>query len=188
MRNTYAKIFSDLNYQNQVLKSVVFGLVAAMLLALSAILIVAYRGPIVIGLSENGDVLELSDQLTAHQIEAAIRHYVHLRYNWRKDSLGNQKLTEAMILENAIPAFRKTIQDLLKFSGTRSVEQRIFPRSIQVDQKAKTAFILADRVNVIESLKAATELKVVIKYTIGERTVANPWGVYIEKEAEGDAR
>ena len=189
MKQTFSKIFSDLNYQNQVLKSVVFGLISVLLMALCAILIFSYRGPTVVGLAENGEVTELSDQLTPRQVEAAIRHYMRLRYNWRKDTLLTQsKLTEAMISDNAVPAYRKAIQDLLKFTSGRNVEQRAYPRSIDVEMQKKTVFVLADRVNEIESLKAATELRVVFKFMLGDRTISNPWGLYIEKEAEGDVR
>lgn len=189
MKTTFSKIFSDLNYQNQVLKSVVFGLITVLLAALCAILIFSYRGPTVVGLAENGEVVELSDKLTERQVEAAIRHYIRLRYNWKKETLSAQsKLTEAMIVESAISAFRKTIQDLVKFTTGRSVVQRTYARSIDVDLQKKSAFVVADRVNEIESLKAVTELRVAFKYALGERTVSNPWGVYIEKEAEGEAR
>ncbi len=186
---TYSKVFSDLNHQNQLLKSVVFGLVTVLLVALAAILISSYKGPTVIGLAENGDVVELAGELSPRQIEAAIRHYVRLRYSWRKEILTQQsKLTEAMIAESAVGAFRKTILDLVKFTNGRNVEQRTYPRSIDVDPKKLTAFVVADRVNEIETLKAATELRVALKFSLGSRTVSNPWGVYIEKEAEGEAR
>jgi len=189
VKNTFSKLFSDLSYQNQVLKSVVFGLITVLLFALCAILIFSYRGPTVVGLAENGEVVELSDQLTSRQIEAAARHYLHLRYNWRKDTLPTaSKLTEAMIADSAIPAFRKTIQDLVKFSAGKKIEQRVYARSIDVDVQKKSVFVVADRINEIESLKAATELRVALKFTLGDRTVSNPWGVYIEKEAEGEAR
>ena len=189
MKNTFSKIFSDLSYQNQVLKSVVLGLIAVLLVALFAILIFSYRAPTVVGLAENGDVVELSDQLTARQVEAAIRHYLRLRYNWRKDSLiSSSKLTEAMISSGALPAFRKNIQDLLKFAAGKTVEQRVYPRAIDVDLKKNSVFVVADRINEIESLKAASELRVAFKYVVSDRTVANPWGIYIEKEAEGEAR
>lgn len=189
MKNTFSRIFSDLNYQNQVLKSVVFGLITVLVLALCAVLIFSYRGPTVIGLAENGEVIELSGQLTPRQIEAAIRHYIRLRYNWRKDSIVPQsRLTEAMIADSAISAYRKTVQDLVKFTNGRTVEQRAYARSIDVDMQKRTAFVVADRINEIESLKAATELRVAFKYSLGDRTVSNPWGVYIEKEAEGEAR
>ncbi len=189
MKSTFANIFGDLSYQNQVLKSVVFALITLLLISLCAILVFSYRGPTVIGLSESGEVIELSAELTPKQLESAIRRYMRLRYTWSKDTLVAQsKLTEAMISEVAIPAYRKTIQDLIKFTSGRSIEQRVYARSIEVDAKKGAAFVVADRVNEIESLKAATELRVAFKFSLGERTVSNPWGVYIEKEAEGDSR
>ncbi len=60
MKNTFSRIFSDLNYQNQVLKSVVFGMITVLILALGAVLVFSNRGPTVIGLAENGEVIELS--------------------------------------------------------------------------------------------------------------------------------
>ena len=189
MKNTYSKLFSDLNYQNQVLKSVVFGMITVLILALGAILIFLNRGPTVVGLAENGEVIELSDKLTNRQVEAAIRHYMRLRYNWQKDTLLMQsRVTEAMILDSALPSFRKTIQDLVKFTNGRNVNQRAYARSVDVDMSKKSVFVVADRINEIESLKAATEIRVAFKYAVGDRTVANPWGIYIEKEAEGDGR
>ncbi len=189
MTHKFSNIFSDLNYQNQVLKSVVFGLITLLLIALAAILIFSSRGPTVIGLSESGEVVTLTEDLTSRQLEAGIRHYIKLRYNWRKENILSQsKLTEGMVASSALQAYRKVVQDLLKFTTSRSVEQRVYTKSVDVDSKKRTAFVLADRVNEIESLKATTELRVALKFTLGERTVSNPWGIYIEKEAEGDAR
>ena len=189
MKSPFAKVLSDLNYQNQVLKGVIFGLMTVLLVALCALLLSSYRGPTVVGLTENGEVTELSDQLTDRQIEAAVRRYVRLRYNWQKANLGQQShLTEAMITNSSLPAFRKTIADLVKFTSGKSVEQRVYARSIDVDRVKGSAFVVADRINEIEGLKAATDLKVALKFQVGDRTVSNPWGIYIEKEAEGASR
>ena len=76
----------------------------------------------------------------------------------------------------------------MKFTNGRSVSQRAYARSVDVDMSKKTVFVVADRINEIESLKAATEIRVAFKYVVGDRTVSNPWGIYIEKEAEGDGR
>jgi hypothetical protein len=57
-----------------------------------------------------------------------------------------------------------------------------------VDLKEKKVTVLADRITEFDNLKAATEMRLTFQFSTDDRTVVNPWGVYITKETEEAAR
>jgi len=59
---------------------------------------------------------------------------------------------------------------------------------VTVDLKEKRISVLADRITEFDNLKAATELRLLLQFTVDDRTVINPWGVYVTKETEEAAR
>ena len=74
--------------------------------------------------------------------------------------------------------------DIIKFSTSKAVAQRIYPDRVAVDLAKRTASISGDRVTAIQGLKAAGDLRLELTFDSGPRTAQNPWGLYILKERE----
>ena len=77
---------------------------------------------------------------------------------------------------------------LQKFVREKKVKQRVYPKNINVDLKEKKVTIQADRITEFDNLKAATEMKLIFHFSTDDRTIVNPWGVYISKETEEAVR
>lgn len=75
-----------------------------------------------------------------------------------------------------------------KFVREKKVRQRVYPKSVSVDLKEKRVTVLADRITEFDNLKAATEMRLLLQFTTDDRTIINPWGVYITKETEEGSR
>lgn len=181
----FPEIWGDLEHQNHLLKVLLFGLLAITFVSLTIVAIQLRAGPAVVALKPDGDIGSQVDGVTEEQIQAMARRYVELRYSWTPETQAkNQALAESLVNENSIAAFRKAMQDLTKFAKDRKVTQRVYPYRITVDAKSSCVEVLADRFTEIESLRAATVLKLRLDYRIDSRNFKNPWGVYVVKEAE----
>jgi hypothetical protein len=88
-------------------------------------------------------------------------------------------------MPSMVIAFQKAMLDIQKFVKEKKVTQRVYPKSIQIDLKEKKATIVADRITEFENLKAATEMKLLLQFSVDDRSVVNPWGIFITKETEG---
>ena len=75
-----------------------------------------------------------------------------------------------------------------KFVREKKVRQRVYPKTVTVDLKEKRVDIFADRITEFDNLKAATELKLSLLFAVDDRTIVNPWGIYITKETEEGSR
>jgi hypothetical protein len=120
------------------------------------------------------------------EIEAAIRHYLDLRYNWTPATIGKQiKLAENFIQSKQEKQYETSTGNVVKFSTEKQVSQRIFPNAIEINLAKGTAKISGDRMSIFQGLRAAGELKITLEFEMGTRSIENPWGIYITKESEG---
>lgn len=183
----YPKMIQDFAYQNFNLKILSIALLALTFLMLILVIFLAKRGPTIIALDNTGEIARIETKVTDLQIQAAVKEYLSYRYNWDYKDISSQlKKAEYFVLPSLLSPYRKAMLEVQKFVSEKKINQRVYPKSVSVDLKEKTVNILADRITEFESLKAATELKLILQFTIDDRSVINPWGVYISKESEGE--
>ena len=178
--------FAKANFNLKVLASASLGL---LFLCLSLVIYMVRRGPIVIALEGNGEVSRIEQKITDLQIVAAAREYVLHRYSWDDSSVvAEVKKAEFFIAPNLVSSFERSLGETIKYVHEKKVHQRVYPRTVEVDLKEKQIVIQADRFTEFEGLKAATDMRLSLSFSLGSRTVTNPWGVYIVKEQEGGLR
>lgn len=120
------------------------------------------------------------------EIERAIREYLKFRYNWEPKTIANNvSKAEAFILPGTRKAYSSAMESVVRFSAEKLVVQRVYPERILIDLKKNVATIRGDRITEIQGMKAAGDLRLQLSLDFGARTVANPWGVYVAKETEG---
>lgn len=178
--------FAKENFNLKMLTAVLLFIVAVVLVMLLYLL---KSGPTIIALGENGQVAKVETKITDLQIESAIREYLGYRYNWDDKNIS-EKLQKAQffVIPSMVKAFQVSMLEVQKYVREKKVTQRVYPKSVQINLKEKTATILADRITEFDTLKAATELRLVLQFTVDSRSVVNPWGVFITKETEGSAQ
>ncbi len=143
------------------------------------------KGPEVIALEATGHVAKVDTKITDLQIQEAVKEYISYRYSWNKDNaLERLKRAEFFVEPNLVIAFRKAMIDVTKYIQEKKITQRVYPKNIEIDLKNKTASVALDRITEFEQLKAATEMKLVLNFSVDDRTPINPWGIYITKETE----
>lgn len=175
--------------ENLNIKFLCSGLLAITFLMLILVLYLIKQGPTVIALESSGSVTTIETKITDAQIESAAKEYIRHRYSWDEKSIADE-LSKAkfFVLPTLASAFERSMQETMKFVREKKVRQRVYPRSVVVDLKEKKISVVADRITEFDNLKAATELKLSLLFTVDDRTVINPWGVYVTKETEEASR
>ncbi len=182
----YPKMVGEFAKENFNLKVLSAALIMIVSVVLAMLLYLVKSGPKVIALAENGQVAKVETKITDLQIDSAIREYLSYRYNWSEQTItGQLQKAQFFVIPSMSSAFQKAMLEVQKFVKEKKVTQRVYPKNIQIDLKEKKATILADRITEFDNLKAATELKLVLDFSVDDRSVVNPWGIFITKETEG---
>ena len=174
--------FAKENFNLKVLSGSCLGL---LFLSLIVIAYLVKKGPTVIALDNTGEVARVETKVTDLQIQSAVKEYLSHRYSWDEKSIGDElKKAEFFVQPSLVASFQKSMIETIKYVREKKVKQRLYPKRVDVDLKEKTVSIIADRITEFDNLKAATETKVKLWFDVDDRTVVNPWGVYVTKELE----
>ena len=174
--------FAKENFNLKVLSGACLGLV---FLSLILVAYLVKRGPTVIALDNTGEVTRIESKVTDLQIQAAMKEYLSHRYSWDEKTIGDElKKAEFFVQGSLISSFQKSMVETIKYVREKKVKQRLYPKRVDVDLKEKFVTVLADRITEFDGLKAATETKVKLWFDVDDRSVVNPWGVYVIKELE----
>ena len=187
--SSYPKAMREFAEENLNIKFLLGALLAVTFLMLMLVLYLVKQGPTVIALESGGSVATIEIKVTDAQIESAAKEYIRHRYSWNEQNIS-EELAKAkfFVLPSLASAFERSMQETMKFVREKKVRQRVYPKSVTVDLKERRISVLADRITEFDNLKAATELRLLLQFTVDDRTVINPWGVYVTKETEEAAR
>lgn len=187
--SSYPKAMREFAEENLNIKFLLGALLAITFLMLILVLYLTKQGPTVIALESSGAIATIETKVTDAQIESAAKEYIRHRYSWNEQTIS-EELSKAkfFVLPSLASAFERSTQETMKFVREKKVRQRVYPKAITVDLKEKRISVLADRITEFDNLKAATELRLSLQFTIDDRTVINPWGVYVTKETEEATR
>lgn len=178
--------FARANFDLKVLSGALL-ILSSLSLLLAAFLL--RRGPQVIALDAGGEIAKLEKTVTEPQVTAAIREYLSRRYTFDSDSVAESiKRARFFVSSNLVTAFDKALAPTIKYVREKKVRQRVYPISISIDSKEQKALVHADRITEFDGLKAATEMTVQLWFSVEERSILNPWGVYLTKEQEGGGK
>ncbi len=181
----YPKLIEAFAKENFNLKTLIGGLIALMLVNSVILAYLLRRGPMVVPLQADGTIARVDSKVTEAQIQAALKEYLNTRYTWDFATINVQlKRAEFFVSPPQVSAFQKAMIETLKYVREKKVTQRVYARSIDVNFKDKLVAVIADRITDFDGLKAATEMRLQFNFDLLDRTVVNPWGVYITKETE----
>ena len=181
----FPQIVQEFAEENFNLKMLSFVLLGTTFLSLLLVLILVRRGPTVVALTSSGEVSTIDTKITDLQVESAARKYIFYRYSWNPETISTQLQKARFFVDPSLMnSFESSMVTTKRYVAQKKVTERVYPRVLTVDFKSKTVTIVADRIDAFGNLKAATTLNLALNFEIGERTVTNPWGVYVAKETE----
>ena len=183
--SSYPKAMQQFAIENFNIKYLRAGLLAVTFLLTLLVLFLVKQGPLVIALNSTGEISRIETKVTDLQIQAAVKEYINHRYSWDEKTIS-ESISKAkfFVLPSLTQAFERSMLEVQKFVREKKVKQRVYPKNVVLDLKEKKVTVVADRITEFDNLKAATEMKISIQFTVEGRTVVNPWGIYITKESE----
>lgn len=187
--SSYPKAMQQFAIENFNIKYLCAGLLAVTFLLTLLVLFLVKQGPLVIALDNTGEISKIESKVTDLQIQAAVKEYINYRYSWDEKTIA-ESISKAkfFVLPSLTQAFERSMLEVQKFVREKKVKQRVYPKNVVLDLKEKKVTVVADRITEFDNLKAATEMKITFQFTVEDRTVVNPWGIYITKESEEVAR
>lgn len=187
--SSYPKAMQQFAIENFNIKYLCAGLLAITFLLTLLVLFLVKQGPLVIALDNTGEISKIESKVTDLQVQAAVKEYINYRYSWDEKTIS-ESLSKAkfFVLPSLTQAFERSMLEVQKFVREKKVKQRVYPKNVVLDLKEKKVTVVADRITEFDNLKAATEMKITFQFTAEDRTVVNPWGIYITKESEEVAR
>lgn len=181
----YPKFVEEFARENFNLKTLTGVLIALMFLESGIVALLLKKGPVVIPLLSDGTIGTYDTGVTQGQVKSAVETYLSSRYAWSPDTIDAQlKKAEFLISPALLKSFEKAMLETKKYVREKKITERVYARHVSIDFKNNVVQVAADRFTAFDGLKAATEMNLTLNFDIGERTVQNPWGVYITKETE----
>ncbi len=179
------KMIEKFARENFNLKMLTFILCLTTFLSLMLVLVFVRRGPTVIALDSTGQVSQIDTKISDLQIEAAAKEYLSYRYSWNPQNISSElEKAKFFVDPSLMDSFDKSMVAVKKYVAQKKVTERVYSRSVAINLKTKSITIVADRINIFDQLQAATTMNLTLNFDIGDRTVTNPWGVYVTKETE----
>lgn len=187
IQRKWFEVWADEEAQNRILKYLLLLATAMTAVQLVVIVVLALKQPIIVSVTDEDtravQTQELSAERLLREVSRAVENYLRKRHNWDPTTI-EVKSKEAVLY--IAPEFREkffvNVQEQIRLAKEKQVSQRLFPYEPQVDMKGKKATVKAERILIINGLRAAQGLTLEVGFTLGERTDRNPEGVYVTSE------
>ncbi len=175
--------FAEENFNLKALLSLTLGL---LFLSFVLVIYLVKKGPLVIAMNSTGAVVQVETKVTDLQVEMALKEYIKHRYSWDEKSIAREvKSAQHFVRADLASSFEKSMAETIKYVREKKVSQRVYVKTITLNYKERKALVHLDRITEFENLKAATEMRLELFFEVSDRTLINPWGVYVTKELEG---
>lgn len=181
------EVWGDEEAQNQILKYLLLVFAVMVVIELSFILMLACRKPLIVSLSgqqtSRVQYIEPDANAILREIIRVIENYLRTRHNWDWTTIeARSKASVPYVAPEFREKFLLTVQEQIRLAKDKQIAQRLFPDEPTVDLKGKKATVHAERILIVNGIRAAQGLNLEIGFNRGERTTENPEGVYIVSE------
>ncbi len=173
--------------QNRFLKYLLLIFCAVSMIELCAITVLSLRKPILIGVGKEQTkwniAEEPSPETLTREINRIIIRYLKTRHSWEWQNIeAKSKESAGLVAPEFKDKFTVSYQEQIRLAKEKQVSQKIYPEEPQVDLKNKTASVVTERILIVNGLRASQPLNFEIGFEFGERSEANPEGIYITSE------
>ena len=183
----FFEIWGDMEAQN--------GLLKVLLLLFTSLLALATVSLTVLGLRKSPLYL-ISDHLTSEvqaqtesaptrelEVKHAMSRFVGLRMNWEPTKIDMWK-TQVMelIAKETRPKFSQSQAQVIAAIKAKQMSQRFYLTSLKLLTDEKSAVAEGSRLIEVDGVRAVLPAILRMQYSYGDRTAANPEGVYVVSE------
>lgn len=173
--------------QNRFLKYLLLVLSGLTTLLLICVCVLALKSTPVVLLSPETSVLLIprapDGKALERELIRIIKDYLTKRHNWTFSNIEAQaKEAQRLVSPEFREKFLISLQEQIRLAKDKEVSQRLYPDEPKIDLKGKTAVIASERVLIINGIRASAAMTFELGFNFGERTTANPEGIYITSE------
>lgn len=186
-RSIWFEVWGTEVAQNKVLKGLLLGALALILILSTTTTILSVRKPVVIAVSsEETKLLEgkvPSDLIIQAEVKRVISGYLLNHYNVSPGTIDEAYSKAAKYVSDAfVKSFLSSNVAQIKIVKEKNLNQKLFVTDIQVDLKNEKAKVSAEKILILGELRSATSLQLEVGFTLGARTSQNLEGVYVTSE------
>jgi hypothetical protein len=187
IQRRWFEVWADEEAQNRLLKYLLLVLAALFSLQLVVICTLALRKPLLVSLTGEAtkrvEYVDPDPQLILHEISRAIVNYLKVRHNWEWVTIeANSKEASKYVSNDFREKFLISTLEQIRLAKEKQIAQKLFPEDPQINLKEKFANVRSERILIVSGIHAAQALTFQVGFSIGDRTVSNPEGVYITSE------
>ncbi|MGE4232073.1 MAG: VirB8/TrbF family protein [Bacteriovoracia bacterium] len=187
IQRKYFEVWGEEEAQNVFLKWLLLIVSTLLVSAITALLILALRKPVLIGIEkEDTKVFQVappSPELLKQELVRTLKEYVQRHYTWDAQTVEKAHVDASKyVSERYQKAFQAANADQVRMAKEKKVKQTVHIVDLYVDTKALKSRINLDRILSVEGVRAVTSLVLDISFEYGPRTENNPEGIYIVSE------
>lgn len=173
--------------QNRFLKYLLLVLSGLTALLLVSVCTLALKSTPVVLLTPETSVLLVPSKPDGKTLEREliriIKEYLTKRHNWTFSNIETRaKEAQRLVASEFREKFLVNLQEQIRLAKEKEVSQRLYPDDPKIDFKAKTAVVAAERILIINGIRASVAMTLEVGFNFGERTTTNPEGIYITSE------
>ena len=187
VQRQWFEVWGQEEAQNRFLKYLLLVLTGLTTLLLVAVCVLALKSTPVVLLSPETSVLLMPKAPDGKTLEREliriIKDYLTKRHNWTFSNIETRaKEAQRLVAPEFRERFLISLQEQIRLAKDKEVSQRLFPDEPKIDFKAKTAVVAAERVLIINGIRASAAMTFELGFNFGERTETNPEGIYVTSE------
>lgn len=187
IQRQWFEVWGQEEAQNRFLKQLLLIIGGLTLILLVSVCVLALKStPVVVLSAENSVMLypkapdgkDLERELTR-----VLKLYLTTRHNWTYQSIDDKsKEASAYVAPEFREKFLLSVQEQIRLAKEKEVSQRLFPDEPSIDLKSKTAVIAAERILIINGIRASAAMTFELGFQYGDRSPQNPEGIYVTSE------
>lgn len=183
----WVEVWGAEQVQNQILKGLLAFTIALSAVLAIALAVVSLRAPVVVAVSDGKTSvlrpMAASDERVQEEIRRIVTDYVRIHHNWNWQNVNSQ-LTAAsrFVARDFSDEFLRANSTQAKIAKDKKLSQRLYIADLSLDSQQRSVLVQADRILVVEGLRATNPMTLKVSYELGPRTESNPEGVYITAE------
>lgn len=183
----FFEIWGDAEAQNCLLKGLLMFFTLLLALATVSLTILALRKSPLYVISEHltSEVQAQVESTATLDIETrhAISRFVGLRMNWEAPTINIWKTQILELIAKEVrPKFVQSQTQMLQAIKTKQMNQKFYLTSLKLIADQKLAVIEGSRLIEVDGVKAVLPATLKLQFAFGDRTSANPEGIYIVSE------
>ncbi len=187
IQRRWFEVWGDEEAQNQILKYLLLLMTVMSVVELILISVLAFKKPLIVSLTASQTKIvqfqEPDANALSHEVARCVQSYLRTRHNWDASTIEDKS---KQAIQYIAPEYREkflvSTQEQIRLAKEKQVSQKFFPEDPQIDLKTKTAVVRAERIIMVNGIRAAQGLTLELAFSLSERTEQNPEGIYITSE------